>query len=300
LSNLLSKNIANRLVAVSIENQSSSLKALLQSSKILAVPGVFDGMTAWLAQKAGFEAIFLSGAAVSASQLACPDIGLTTLTELASTLERIRLRTNAAILVDADSGFGNAHNVKRTIRTLEHAGASGIQLEDQVETKDREQIMLRPLVSVEQMADKIKAAQDTKLYTNTVISARTDSFSSCGLAESLDRAEAYLEAGADLIFVEGIKRKEELTELCEKFKGRAPVACNIMNNKELSALKIDDLSQMGISLVLYPLVPIEKSSNAAFEALLELAEIAQGGARVNPFGDRNIANLIDSEAYLID
>jgi 2-methylisocitrate lyase-like PEP mutase family enzyme len=204
------------------------LKNFLVSEQVVVAPGVYDGVSAWLAQKAGFDVAFLSGSAVAFSQLASPDIGLVTLTELASTLTRIRERVDLSIIVDADSGFGNALNVQRTVRTLERAGASGIQIEDQLNTKKVQDVQSRPLVAASVMVGKIKAAQDAKRDADTVISARSDAFFSLGLQESLDRAEAYLEAGADMLFVEGLSSKTELEALSVRFKGRVPLLYNML------------------------------------------------------------------------
>ena len=213
---------------MAIQNHRKRLRNLLMSEQVVVAPGVYDGISAWLAQKAGFNVAFLSGSAVAFSQLASPDIGLVTLTELAATLERIRERVDLSIIVDADSGFGNAFHVQRTVRTLEHAGASGIQIEDQLNTKKVKDVQNRPLIAASEMVGKIKAAQDAKLDADTVISARTDAFFSLGLQESLDRAESFLEAGADMLFVEGLRSKEDLDALSVRFKGRSPLLYNML------------------------------------------------------------------------
>ena len=274
------------------------LKTLLASGEVVVGPGVYDGVSAWLAQKAGFDVAFLSGSAVAFSQLASPDIGLVTLTELASTLAQIRERVEMSIIADADSGFGNALNVQRTVRMLELAGASGIQIEDQLNTKKISDVQNRPLVAASEMVGKIKAAQDAKRNADTVVSARTDAFFSLGLQESLDRAESYLEAGADMLFVEGLRSKEDLEALSLRFKGRIPLLYNMLAQGPLPLLGPDDLAKMGISIILYPATVIESAANASFNALVELKATANGASPPVPFKHVSMPELLDAPEYI--
>ena len=274
------------------------LKNFLASEQVVVAPGVYDGVSAWLAQKAGFDVAFLSGSAVAFSQLASPDIGLVTLTELASTLAQIRERVGLSIIADADSGFGNALNVQRTVRTLERAGASGIQIEDQLNTKKVKDVQNRPLVAASEMVGKIRAAQDAKRNTDTVISARTDAFFSLGLQESLDRAESYLEAGADMLFVEGLRSKEDLEALSVRFKGRIPLLYNMLAQGQTPLLGPDDLAKMGISIILYPATAIESAANASFNALVELKATVNGASPPVQSTHVSMAELLDASAYI--
>jgi 2-methylisocitrate lyase-like PEP mutase family enzyme len=274
------------------------LKNLLVSEQVVVAPGIYDGVSAWLAQKAGFDVAFLSGSAVAFSQLASPDIGLVTLTELASTLAQIRERVDLSIIVDADSGFGNALNVQRTVRTLERAGASGIQIEDQLNTKKVKDVQNRPLVVASEMVGKIRAAQDAKRNADTVISARTDAFFSLGLQESLDRAESYLEAGADMLFVEGLRSKEDLEALSVRFKGRIPLLYNMLAQGQTPLLGPDDLAKMGISIILYPATAIESAANASFNALVELKATVNGASPPVQSTHVSMAELLDASAYI--
>ena len=280
------------------QNHRKRLRNLLMPEQVVIAPGIYDGVSAWLAQKAGFDVVFLSGSAVAFSQLASPDIGLVTLTELASTLERIRDRVDLSIIVDADSGFGNVFHVQRTIRTLERAGASGIQIEDQLNTKKVKDVQNRPLIAVREMVGKIKAAQDAKLDADTVISARTDSFFSLGLRESLDRADSYLEAGADMLFVEGLRSKEDLEALSVRFKGRVPLLYNMLAQGHTPLLGPDDLAKMGMSIILQPATAIESAANATFNAFLDLKSTIDRSSP--PVGTTRIsmAELLDAPAYL--
>lgn len=280
------------------QNHRKRLRALLMAEQVVVAPGVYDGVSAWLAQKAGFDVVFLSGSAVAFSQLASPDIGLVTLTELAATLERIRERVDLSIIVDADSGFGNAFQVQRTIRTLEHAGASGIQIEDQLNTKKVKDVQNRPLIAAREMVGKIKAAQDARLDVDTVISARTDAFFSLGLQESFDRAESYLEAGADMLFIEGLRSKEDLEALRVRFKGRVPLLYNMGAQGHTPLLVPDDIAGMGMSIILHPATAIESAANAAFNALLELKSNGDGSSPPPGTTRMSMAELLDASIYL--
>ena len=279
-------------------NHRNRLGELLTSNEVVVVPGVYDALSAWLAQKVGFEAVFLSGSAVAYSQLARPDIGLVTLSELASTLDRIRDRIDIPVIVDADSGFGNVFNIQRTVRMLERAGASGIQIEDQLNTKSPKHVQGRPLVSAEEMIGKIKAAQDAKLDLGTVISARTDSFFTLGLEASLDRAESYLEAGADMIFVEGLKSKEDIEALCSRFKRRVPLLYNMLAQGKTPLLGPGELAEIGLSMVLYPASAIEAAANATFGALQELKFALEGRSEQTKPARASMAELLEASAYL--
>lgn len=280
------------------QNHRKRLRNLLMPEQVVVAPGIYDGVSAWLAQKAGFDVVFLSGSAVAFSQLASPDIGLVTLTELASTLERIRDRVDLSIIADADSGFGNAFHVQRTIRTLERAGASGIQIEDQLNTKKVKDVQNRPLIAVREMVGKIKAAQDAKLDADTVISARTDSFFSLGLRESLDRADSYLEAGADMLFVEGLRSKEDLEALSVRFKGRVPLLYNMLAQGHTPLLGPDDLAEMGMSIILQPATAIESAANATFSAFLELKSTIDRSSPPVGTTRMSMAELLEAPAYL--
>jgi len=280
------------------QNHRKRLRNLLMPEQVVVAPGVYDGVSAWLAQKAGFEVVFLSGSAVAYSQLASPDIGLVTLTELAATLDRIRDRVDLSIIVDADSGFGNAYSVQRTVRTLERAGASGIQIEDQLNTKIIKDVQSRPLIATREMAGKIKAAQDAKRDADTVISARTDSFFSLGLQASLDRAESYLEAGADMLFVEGLRSREDLEALSVRFKGRVPLLYNMLAQGHTPLLGPDDVAEMGMSIILHPANAIESAANATFNALLELKSTVDGSSPSIGTTHISLTELLDAPAYL--
>ncbi len=277
-----------------VSRNAISLKQKLRENKPLACLGVFDSLTALVAEQAGFEVAFVSGSAVAYSQLARPDIGLITLTEMAFALDRIRDRVDIDLFVDADSGFGSAFNVQRTVRTLERAGASGIQLEDQENTKRADLVTARPVIAKGAMVGKIKAALDARQNSETLISARTDSMYTLGLDESLERADAFLDAGADMVFVEGLTDQSDIRLVGDLCKGRAPVLYNMLDPTRFS---MHELNTLGISMVLYPSVLIESVAQSAVQAAAELANSLSinGGATIK---SQTIKTLIGADEYL--
>ena len=247
-----------------------TLKQRLAQPDILQAPGVYDALTAALAEKAGFEAVFVSGSAVAYSQLARPDIGLVSMSEMADTVTRIRDRVDIHLFVDADSGFGNALNVARTVRAFERAGASGIQIEDQLDSKPVDQVLARPLVSPEVMVGKLKAALDARLSPETVISARTDAMFTNGLDDALDRAQSYAETGADMVFVEGIKTSEDRGRLCGLLSDKVPLLYNTLKPGADGVPSPSELQSEGYRVVLLPAAVMGSVANAAWQALNKL------------------------------
>ena len=268
----------------------TSLKKRLEQKEIVRVPGIYDALTATLAEKAGFEATFISGSAVSFSQLARPDIGFVTQTEMAQVVDRVRDRISIPLFVDADSGFGNAFNVARTVRMFERAGASGIQIEDQLNTKVVTEVSSRPLVPTDAMVGKIKAALDARQSEDTIISARSDAMFTEGLDAALERAVAYADAGADMVFVEGLTEADDRTKLCDALKDRVLLLFNLLQPGALGAPSPEDLEVQGYDIVLFPSAVIGPVANAAWQSLNQLA-----GNDV-PKDPIPVTNLIDINA----
>lgn len=252
-------------------SEMTSLKQRLAQKQIVRVPGIYDALTATLAEKAGFEAVFISGSAVSFSQLARPDIGFVTQTEMAQVVDRVRDRVSIPLFVDADSGFGNAFNVARTVRTFERAGASGIQIEDQLNTKIVSEVSSRPLVPTDVMVGKIKAALDARQSEDTIISARSDAMFTEGADAALDRAVAYADAGADMIFVEGMTEANDRTKLCDALKDRVLLLFNLLKPGAPGTPSPEDLEAQGYDIVLFPAAVIGPVANAAWQSLNQLA-----------------------------
>ncbi|MDX2142671.1 MAG: isocitrate lyase/PEP mutase family protein, partial [Rhodospirillaceae bacterium] len=246
---------------------STPLRARLASGKILPMPGIFDALSAHIAARAGFEGVFLSGSALAYTQLARPDFGLTTITEVADTLARIRDRVEIPVLVDADSGFGNALNVARTVKVLEHAGAAAIQIEDQINHKRPGDLQARPLVSVSEMVGKIKAALDARASESTLISARSDAPFTETFDQALARAQAYAEAGADIIFVEGLSELAHLQRLTAAFRGQKPLLHNVIDGGKSPVTTAAELQALGYAIVLFPGAAVQSAATAMEKAL---------------------------------
>ena len=229
-----------------------TLKHRLSQAPILMAPGVYDGLTAALAQAAGFEALYLSGAAVAYTRLGRPDIGLTTQTEMAQTLALIRDRVDLPIIVDADTGHGNALNARRTMQVFERAGASALQVEDQTFPKRCGHLSDKSLIPAAEMAGKIAAMADARASAETLIIARTDAIAVEGFEAALDRAHRYLEAGADALFVEAPRSAEELARVAQTLGGRAPLMANMVEGGATPVRAAADLERLGYALVIFP------------------------------------------------
>lgn len=229
-----------------------SLKARLRRQEILVAPGVYDGLTASLATDAGFEALYLSGAAVAYTRLGRPDIGLSTCSEMADTMALIADRTDTPVIIDADTGFGNALNAQRTMRIYERAGAAALQMEDQSYPKRCGHLADKSLISTSEMAGKVAAMADVRASADTLIIARTDAIAVEGFNAALDRAEAYLEAGADVLFIEAPQDRAQMLEMTKHFAGRIPLLANMVEGGETPITGADDLQSIGFSIAIFP------------------------------------------------
>jgi len=260
------------------------LRDRLRERRILVAPGIYDGLSALLAERAGAEAVYLSGASIAYTRFGRPDIGLVDMTEVAQTLAAIRERCALPIVADADTGFGNALNVRRTVRAFERAGANAIQLEDQTLPKRCGHLAGKSLVSAEEMVGKIKAAQDARRSEETLIIARSDAIAVEGLEAALVRAAAYAEAGADLLFVEAPQSREDMERIVAELGGRAPLLANMVEGGKTPPLTAAELEDLGFDLVIFPGGLVR-----AFVAMAQdyfAALLANGSNR--PFGDRMV------------
>lgn len=230
------------------KSQAENLRDLLQEG-VLA-PGCYDALTAALVERAGFKAAYVTGGSIAYSKLGRPDIGLVSASEVADTISHIADRVDLPLIVDADTGFGNALNVWRTVKMFERAGATAIQLEDQQTPKRCGHLSGKTLVSEQEMVGKIKAAVDTRI--NALIVARTDAIAVEGLDKALDRAEAYVEAGADILFVEAPPSRKAMEDLCERFGSRVPLIANMVEGGTSPILPFDTLHSIGFRLVIFP------------------------------------------------
>ena len=247
-----------------------SLRQRLAQPRPLLAPGVYDALSALLAERAGFEALYLSGASVAYTQLGRSDVGLTTATEVADVLARITERVRTPIIVDADTGFGNALNVQRTVRLLERMGASGIQLEDQASPKRCGHLAGKRLVSTGEMLGKLHAALDVRADADTVIVARTDAVAVEGFAAGLARAQAYLDAGADVLFIESLRTPEEFAHVGRELGSRVPLLANMVEGGSSPLFSIDELGDMGFRLAIFPGAMVRVLAHAARDYLATL------------------------------
>lgn len=228
-----------------------TLRERLKQANILVTPGVYDGLTANLATQSGFEALYLSGAAVAYTRLGLPDIGLSTASEMADTMALIADRTDLPVIMDAETGFGNALNARRTMQTYERAGAAAIQIEDQTFPKRCGHLINKSLISSREMVDKIAAVADAR-RRDTLIIARTDAIGVEGFDAATCRAEAYIAAGADALFIEAPRSAVELQKIGDQFAGRVPLMANMVEGGATPALDAQSLEAMGFDIVIFP------------------------------------------------
>jgi 2-methylisocitrate lyase-like PEP mutase family enzyme len=230
----------------------AGLAAQFQRGAIVVAPGVYDALTAHLAVGAGFETLYLSGAAIAYTRLGRPDIGLVAMTEVAETIALVRDRVGAALIVDADTGYGNALNVQRTMRLFERAGASAIQLEDQDFPKRCGHLADKRLIAADEMVGKIKAALDARDRAETLVMARTDAASVEGLEPAIERAQRYAEAGADILFVEAPSSRDDLMRITQALGGTVPLTANMVEGGRTPLLSATELGTLGFRLAIFP------------------------------------------------
>ena len=229
----------------------ATLRARLTRKPIVVAPGVYDAFTALVATQVGFETLYVSGAAIAYTKLGRPDIGLVSMSEVAGTVALIRDRVAAHLIVDADTGYGNAINVTRTVRAFERAGATAIQLEDQDFPKRCGHLDGKALIAADEMVGKIKAALDTRASAETLIIARTDAVAVEGFERAIERAARYKEAGADMLFVEAPKSRGDLAGITKALPG-VPLMANMVEGGKTPILPAAELEQIGFALVIFP------------------------------------------------
>ena len=230
----------------------TTLTQRLATPRPLLAPGVYDALTALVAEQAGFEALYLSGASIAYTRLGRSDVGLTTYTEVQDTLARITERVSTPVIVDADTGFGNAINLQRTVRGMERAGAAMVQLEDQGFPKRCGHLDGKSVVGTAEMCGKLRAALDARHSPDTLILARTDALAIEGLDAALDRAEAYLECGVDALFIEALRTPEQMDIACRRFAARVPLLANMVEGGKTPVQSAGELGQRGFRIVIFP------------------------------------------------
>ena len=228
------------------------LKKRLEQPDVLLAPGVYDALSALVAEQAGFEALYLSGASIAYTLLGRSDVGLTTVSEVVNTLAHITDRVKIPVIVDADTGFGNALNTQRTVRDLERAGASMIQLEDQTFPKRCGHLDGKAVVPLKEMEGKLRAALDARHSSNTLVLARTDALAIEGFEAALERAERYLECGVDALFIEAVRTPEQMDIACKRFASRIPLLANMVEGGKTPVQSAQELGERGYKIVIFP------------------------------------------------
>jgi methylisocitrate lyase len=233
------------------DSAGNRFRQALEEERPLQVVGTINAYCAMLAKQAGFRAIYLSGAGVANASFGLPDLGVTTLNDVAEDARRITAACDLPLLVDVDTGFGSAFNIARTVRELSRAGVAAIHLEDQVQAKRCGHRPGKALVSAEEMCDRIKATTDARGEDSLIVMARTDAHAVEGLNAAIDRAGRYVDAGADMIFAEALTTVDEFRQFTAAV--RVPVLANLTEFGRTPLFTVDEMREAGVRLVLYPL-----------------------------------------------
>ena len=249
-----------------------SLHPRLARKPIVVAPGVYDAFTALVATQAGFATLYVSGAAIAYTRLGRPDIGLVSMNEVAQTVAMIRDRVAAHLIVDADTGYGNAINVARTVREFERVGANAIQIEDQDFPKRCGHLDGKALTPAAEMCGKLRAALDARRSRDTLIIARTDAIAVEGFERAIERALMYSDAGADVLFVEAPKTREDLAGIAGALSGRAPLMANMVEGGKTPPLSAAELEAIGFALVIFPGGIVRAFGHLASEYYASLAK----------------------------
>ena len=257
-------------MAHSVTSAGSRFRAALAAERPLQIVGTINAFSALLAQQAGFRAIYISGAGVANASFGLPDLGMTTLSDVCEDIRRISGATELPLLVDADTGWGGAFNIARTVREFIRAGAAGLHLEDQVQSKRCGHRPGKALVAADEMGDRLKAAVDGRPDPEFVIMARTDAHAVEGQQAALERAQRYVEAGADMIFAEALTSLAEYREFTAAVG--VPVLANLTEFGRTPMFTTRELADAGVRLVLYPLSAFRAMSKAALNVYAAIRE----------------------------
>jgi methylisocitrate lyase len=268
----------------------------LEAERPLQVVGTINAYSALLAERAGFRAIYLSGAGVANASFGLPDLGITSLNDVCEDVRRIAGATELPLLVDADTGWGQAFMIARTVRDLTRAGAAGMHIEDQVQAKRCGHRPGKALVSTGEMADRIRAAVDARPDERFVVMARTDAHAVEGQQAALERAAAYVEAGADMIFAEALKTLEEYRQFTAA--AGVPVLANITEFGQTPLFTVGELAEAGVGLALYPLSAFRAMSRAAEQVYRTLRDEGTQKAALDAMQTRTeLYEVLDYHAY---
>ena len=271
-------------------------RAALEAERPLQIVGTINAYTALLAERAGHKAIYLSGAGVANASFGLPDLAMTTLNDVCEDIRRIASATDLPLLVDADTGWGSAFMISRTVREMIWAGAAGCHLEDQVAVKRCGHRPGKALVEKEEMCDRLKAAVDGRIDGDFVIMARTDAHAVEGQQAALDRAAAYVEAGADMIFAEALTTLDEYRQFTDTIN--VPVLANLTEFGKTPLFTTEELVEAGIRMTLYPLSAFRAMSNAALDVYTTIREDGTQKAVIDKMQTRDeLYDVLDYKSY---
>ena len=265
------------------------LKSIIKTETLLA-PGIYDALSGLIAEQSGARAVYLSGASIAYTRFGRSDVGLVSVSEVHDTLAAVTDRIKIPIIVDADTGFGNALNVQRTIRNFERAGAAAIQIEDQSFPKRCGHLDGKVLIKTDEMVGKVKAAVDARKTSDTLIIARTDARAVEGLQEAIDRAHTYEEAGADILFIEAPRSVDELKVIRKSFHLNTPLLANMVEGGKTPVKTADDLKSLGFNIVIFPGGAVRAATfqlQEYYAGLLENGSNAELSKRMHDFDSLN-------------
>ncbi len=265
------------------------LKSIIKTETLLA-PGIYDALSGLIAEQSGAQAVYLSGASIAYTRFGRSDVGLVSVSEVHDTLAAVTDRIKIPVIVDADTGFGNALNVQRTIRNFERAGAAAIQIEDQSFPKRCGHLNGKVLIKTDEMVGKVKAAVDARKTSDTLIIARTDARAVDGLQEAIDRAHTYKEAGADILFIEAPRSVDELKIIRKSFHLNTPLLANMVEGGKTPVKTADDLKNLGFNIVIFPGGAVRAATfqlQEYYAGLLENGSNAEFSKRMHDFDSLN-------------
>lgn len=266
------------------------LKQLLARSGIIKVPGVFDGLSARLVQDQGFEVAFVSGAGIAFSRFGVADIGLVSMSEVAATISAIREYNNIPLAVDIDTGFGNAINTQRTVKVLEKAGATAMQMEDQIMPKRCGHMQGKQVVPMAEMVGKIHAFVDARVDENTLLIARTDALGVNGFDDAMERARQYIGAGADILFIEAPKTIAQMQIIGQEFGTKIPLVHNLVEGGNSPIDTSAQAAKLHYKLALYPVALLHGFIPKAEEILKHIARTGDTCSYQQPLWDLSQIN----------
>ena len=265
------------------------LKSIIKTETLLA-PGIYDALSGLIAEQSGAQAVYLSGASIAYTRFGRSDVGLVSVSEVHDTLAAVTDRIKIPVIVDADTGFGNALNVQRTVRNFERAGAAAIQIEDQSFPKRCGHLDGKVLIKTDEMVGKVKAAVDARKTSDTLIIARTDARAVEGLQEAIDRAHTYEEAGADILFIEAPRSVDELKVIRKSFHLYTPLLANMVEGGKTPVKTADDLKSLGFNIVIFPGGAVRAATfqlQEYYAGLLENGSNAEFSKRMHDFDSLN-------------